>query len=368
MPWDDRQNKGNGSKWGRRGSSPEELFRRFAESIKSKGPSPLWILLILVVIWLLTSSLYKVDVEEVGVIQFFGRYVRTTEPGLHLKLPAGIEKLTGRYVRTTEPGLHLKLPAGIEKLTKVPVRKVLSEEFGLRTVRAGIRTQYAPARQYDKESLMLTGDLNVGIVPWIVQYRILDPYRFLFKVRNVQETLRDLSEAIVRQVVGDRSINEVLNRRAVIADAAKVALQKALDEAETGIRLANLELKTTNVPDPVQPAFNDVNKATQDKQKMIRAAEEQFNREIPAARGAGRKMVQEALGYQIDRVNRAKGDASRFLALWKEYREAPEVTRRRLYLETMAEVLPKVGHKYILDEDQRGILPLLDLSPKGGTP
>jgi membrane protease subunit HflK len=288
---------------------------------------------------MLITSFYKVEVEEVGVIQRFGR-----------------------YVRTTEPGLHLKLPAGIEKVTKVPVRRVLSEEFGLRTLQPGVTTRYAPEKQYLPESLMLTGDLNVGLIPWIVQFRIDDPYKFLFRVRRVRETLRDLSEAIVRQVVGDRSINEVLNRREAIADEAKVKLQEALDGADTGLRLMNLELKTTNVPDPVQPAFNDVNKATQEKQQKIRSAQKQQGKIIPAARGEAKKVVQEALGYKIDRVNRAKGDASRFLALWEEYKEAPRVTRQRLFLETMAEVLPEVGQKFILDQDQKGILPFLDLS------
>ena len=342
MPWDDRPGD-NGSPWSKGGPSPEDMFRKVSEGLRGKGPSPLWILLGIVVLWALSTCFFKVAVEEVGVIQFFGR-----------------------YVRTEEPGLHLKFPAGIEKVTKVPVRKVLSEEFGLRTVRAGIRTQYAPSRQYEMESLMLTGDLNVAIVPWIVQYRIQDPYKYLFRVRNVNETLRDLSEAIVRQVVGDRSINEVLNRREFIADQAKEMLQKALDEADTGIAVVNLELKTTNVPDPVQPAFNDVNKATQDKQKMIRAAEEQYNREIPAAEGSARKMVEEAQGYKINRINEAKGDAARFESLWKEYVNAPEVTKRRLYLETMGQVLPKVGQKYIIDQDQKGLLPLLDLNRKGG--
>jgi membrane protease subunit HflK len=259
---------------------------------------------------------YKVDVEEVGIVQRFGR-----------------------YVRTTQPGLHFKLPAGIERLTKVPIRKVFTEDFGLRTLRPGVRTEYAPSQQYLAESLMLTGDLNVAIVPWIVQYRINDPYRYLFKVRNVRETLRDLSEAIVRQVVGDRSVNEVLNRREFIAVEAKNALQKALDEADTGI---------------------------QDKQKMIRAAEEQYNREIPAAEGKAKQIVQEALGYKIERVNRAKGDTKRFMAIWKEYKQAPEVTRRRLFLETMSKALPNVGRKVVLDQDLKGILPFLDLDRKGG--
>jgi membrane protease subunit HflK len=258
----------------------------------------------------------------------------------------------------------LKFPAGIEKVTKVPVRRVLSEEFGLRTLQAGVTTQYAPERQFLDESLMLTGDLNVGLIPWIVQYRIDDPYKFLFRVRNVRETLRDLSEAVVRQVVGDHSINEVLNRRQAIADAAKGKLQKALDEADTGLRLVNLELKTTNVPEQVQPAFNEVNKATQEKQQKIRAAQKQAGKVIPTARGQAQKDVQEALGYKINRVNRASGDATRFLALWKEYSKAPKVTRQRIYLETMALVLPKVGQKFVMDEDLKGILPLLDLTEK----
>jgi len=338
MPWDNRQG-GNGGSWGRQGSQVEDLFRKIGESFRGKGPSPLWVILILAFLWILVTSFFKVAVEEVGIIQRFGR-----------------------YVRTTEPGLHLKLPAGIEKVTKVPVRRVLSEEFGLRTIQAGVSTRYAPERQYQEESLMLTGDLNVGLVPWIVQYRIHDPYKFLFRVRRVRETLRDLSEAVVRQVVGDRSINEVLTRREAIADEAKGHLQKALDEADTGLRLVNLELKTTNVPEPVQPAWNDVNKATQEKQQKIRAAQKQQGKIIPAARGDAEKVIQEALGYKIDRVNRAQGDASRFLALWKEYRAAPEVTRQRIYLETMSGVLPNVGQKLILDQDQKGILPFLDLS------
>jgi membrane protease subunit HflK len=344
MPWENRPGE-DGGPWGKKSSTPEDFFRRISEGLAAKGPSPLWIIVVLALLWLLSTCFYKVDVEEVGIIQLFGK-----------------------YTRTTEPGLHLKLPAGIEKVTKVPVRKVFTEDFGLRTVRAGVRTEYAPSKEYERESLMLTGDLNVVMVPWIVQYRIQDPFRFIFRVRNTRETLRDLSEAVVRQVVGDRSVDEVLSRREVIADEAKVALQKVLDGADTGIRLMNLELKTTNVPDPVQPAFNDVNKATQDKEKMIRAAEEQYNREVPAAEGEAQKVVQEALGYQIDRVNRAKGDADRFLALWQEYKEAPDVTRRRLYMEAMMEILPRVGHKYILDQDQKGILPLLDLGQKGGGP
>lgn len=341
MPWDPRSG-GEGRPWQPRTNPLEELLRKMGQGFRTKGPSPLLFIGILALVWVITSCFYKVDVEEVGVVQRFGR-----------------------YHRTADPGLNLKLPAGIERVTKVPVRKIFTEDFGLRTLRPGVKTEYAPpSREQERESLMLTGDLNVVVVPWIVQYRIQDPYKFLFRVRNVRETLRDLSEAVVRQVVGDKSVNEVLNRREVIADEAKEELQKALDIADTGLKVVNLELKTTNVPEPVQPAFNDVNKATQDKETMIRAAEEQYNREIPAAEGQAQKVIQEAQGYFAERVNRAKGDTNRFLALWEQYKAAPEVTRQRLYLEAMAELLPGVGRKYVIDQDQKAILPFLDLGQK----
>jgi modulator of FtsH protease HflK len=345
VPWDDRMGEG-GSPWGGKGSPAEDFLRKVGDGLRTKGPSPLVLVVILAALWVFSTCVYKVDVEEVGVIQRFGK-----------------------FERNADPGLHVKLPSGIESVTKVPVKTVFTEDFGLRTVRAGVQTVYAPAsKEYEKESLMLTGDLNVVVVPWIVQYRIQDPYRFLFRVRNVRDTLRDLAEAVVRQVVGDRGVNEILNRREVIADEAKVVLQKVLDTADTGLRVVNLELRTTTVPDPVQPAFNDVNKATQDKETMILSAREQYNKEIPAAEGSAQRVVQEAQGYSTDRVNRAKGDANRFVALWTEYAKAPEVTRQRLYLEGMGDLLPKVGRKYVMDEHLGGVLPLIDLGQKAGAP
>jgi len=210
-----------------------------------------------------------VGVNEVGVIQRFGK-----------------------YVRTTTPGLHFKLPRGIEKLTKVKVRLVYKEEFGLRTLQSGVRTQYARSSTYLNEALMLTGDLNVAVVPWIVQYRIKDPYKYLFKVRDVSSTLRDLTEATMRMVVGDRSINEVISKRQEIADQSKVLLQKELDEAETGINVVTIEMKKTNVPEPVQPSFNEVNQATQEKERMVYQAREEYNKAIPAAKGNAEKTIQ----------------------------------------------------------------------------
>ena len=214
---------------------------------------------------------------------------------------------------------------------------------------------------------MLTGDLNVALVPWIVQYRVKDPYKYLFKVRDVRGTLRDLTESTMRLVVGDRSINEVISKREEIAIQARELLQKELDEAETGINVTTIEMKKTNVPEPVQPSFNEVNQAVQEKEKMIYQAREQYNKIIPQAKGNAEKTIKSAEGYGLDRVNRAKGDASRFLALYEEYTKAKDVTRRRIYLESLSEIFPKLGSKYIVDAQQKNLLPLLNLGQlKGG--
>jgi membrane protease subunit HflK len=316
------------------------LVQRFKQ-LKVPGG---WIILLLVVlVYLGSSAFYTVAVDEVGVVQRFGR-----------------------YVRTVEPGLHFKLPTGIEKVTKVRVRFVYKEEFGFRTLQAGVRTQYAAGQAYDSESLMLTGDLNVAVVPWIVQYRIKDPYQYLFKVRNVRSTLRDLSESTMRLVVGDRSINEVISKREEIADQARGLLQKELDEAETGINVVTIEMKKTNVPAPVQPSFNEVNQAIQEKERMIYQAREEYNKAIPAAKGNAEKTIKAAEGYALDRVNRAKGDAARFVSQYEAYAKARDVTRRRLYLESLKDLFPKLGKKYILDADQKNLLPLLNLGKEGG--
>jgi membrane protease subunit HflK len=257
------------------------------------------------------------------------------------------------------------LPDGIEKKTKVKVKKVYTAEFGLRTIKADVETKYAPEEQYLIESLMLTGDLNCALVPWIVQFRISDPVKFLFKVRDPESTLRDLSEAIMRQVVGDRSINEVITKRLEIADKGKVDLQKVLDEAEIGLTIVNIELKNTNVPGPVQSSFNEVNQALQEKEKMIYQAREEYNKAIPAAKGEAERVIRAAEGYALDRINTAKGDANLYVAQYTAYAKSKNVTRRRMYLETMEEILPKLGGKYIIDSEQRSILPLLNVGGKG---
>jgi membrane protease subunit HflK len=328
------------------GGPPPQMGEILDKFRGAKGKIPgLWIIIIALLVFFLGSSIfYTVGVDEVGIVQRFGK-----------------------YARTTSPGLKFKLPRGIEKVTKVKVLFVYKEEFGFRTLKAGVRTRYAAGSAYLSESLMLTGDLNVALVPWIVQYRVKDPYKYLFKVRDVRATLRDLSEATMRLVVGDRSINEVISKREEIAVQARELLQKELDEAETGIKVTTIEMKKTNVPEPVQPSFNEVNQAIQEKEKMVYQAREAYNKIIPLARGQAEKTIKGAEGYALDRVNRAKGDASRFLSHYEEYSKAKDITRRRLYLETIRNVFPKLGSKYIVDAEQKNLLPLLNLGQsKGG--
>ncbi len=309
----------------------------------------IFVVLGIIVLILLSSMFYTVGAESVGVVQRFGE-----------------------YVSTTKPGLHVKLPIGIERVTKVPVTRILTQEFGFRTAKPGIRTQRV-RDTYADESLMLTGDLNVVDVDWIVQYKINDPRAYLFNVRNVEETIRDISEAAMRIIVGDRSVDGVLTvERMEVGDEAMIKMQELLDHYETGIQIVTVKLQDVNPPDPVKPAFNSVNEARQEKDQMINEAMKEYNTIIPKARGDAEKTIKEAEGYAIKRINRAEGEASRFLDLWRQYTKAKDVTRRRIYLETMSEVLPKVKNKYIIDEDEDGVLRLLPLSDgaslgKGGS-
>jgi len=312
----------------------DELVEKFK---KLKLPGGPLLILIFLLLFFGSSTFYTVGVDEVGVVQRFGK-----------------------YVRTSQPGLNFKLPSGIEKVTKVKVRRVYKEEFGFRSVRQDVRARSYSGGENTAVALMLTGDLNVALVPWIVQYRIKDPYNFLFKVHDVQRLLVDMSEASMRLVVGDRSINEVISKREEIAVEAREVLQAELDNAESGINIVTIEMKKTNVPDPVQPSFNEVNQATQEKEKMIYQAKEDYNKAIPEARGQAERTIKAAEGYALDRINRAKGDAARFKALYAEYAKAKDVTKRRLYLETLKEVFPKLGDKYIIDSDQNNVLPLLN--------
>ena len=344
MAWD--WDKLQQQRQGRQGGTPPQMDEILSKIRKMKSGFPGGFIIIVIVIALILAwnMVYKIEPDEAGVIQRFWK-----------------------HVRTTMPGLHAKFPGPIETLSKVPIRKVQKEEFGFRTLQADVRTRYASESAYVNESLMLTGDLNVAVVPWVVQYNIKNPEKYLFKVRDVTATLRDLAESTMRLVIGDRSITEVIKKRGEIADRAKVLLQQELDEAETGINITTIEMQKTNVPEPVQPSWNEVNQAGQEKEKMIEQANAQYNARIPQARGQAEKTIKEAEGYALDRINRAQGDAARFLALYEEYSKAKDVTKRRLYLEALRDIFPKLGDKYIVDAGQKNLLPLLNLGqPIGG--
>ena len=343
----DNRNKGGGDRGGPPDlmdlvSKAKKRFEGAGKGVPGKGFFLAGIVVIVILIFLFTG-LYTIGPEEMGVVQRFGKHVRT-EP----------------------PGLHFKVPFGVENVNKVKTARVLKEEFGFRTLLPGIRTKYTK-RGYEDESLMLTGDLNVIDVAWIVQFRIKDPVKFLFKVKDVKSTIRDLSEAVVRRIVGNRGETDVLTvGREEVGNIVQSDLQKILDRFETGIQIVTVKLQDVNPPNPVKAAFNEVNEARQEKERMINQAQESFNKEIPKALGEARKTIAEAEGYAVERVNRAKGDVSRFSAVLKEYQEAKEVTRRRLYLETIGEILPKTKEIYIVDGDQRMILPFLKLGRETG--
>lgn len=317
-----------------------EELRNYLRGVR--GPwiaAGILVLLLLIALW---STWFTVQPEETGIIQRFGAVQRTAGPGLHFKLPFGIET-----VRT------------------VPTARVLKEEFGFQTTvtGAGQRTQYAPdKRAYKNVSLMLTGDLNVIDVQWIVQYRVEDPIRYLFWVRNTQQTIRDISESVMRRVVGNRLGSDVLTvGRVAVSTEVKEEMQKILSEYNAGVRLITVELQDVTPPDPVKPAFNEVNEARQDRERSINQAQEQANREIPRARGEAARSITEAEGYTLERVNRANGEATRFRAILDEYKRAPEVTRRRLYLEAVGAILPEAKALYIVDSQQKALIPWLNL-------
>lgn len=273
----------------------------------------------------------------------------------------GVVVQLGKYNRTTLPGLNFIIPYGIERMHKIPVQRQLKQEFGFRTTAAAQRTEYTKST-YGDESMMLTGDLNLTDVEWVVQYRIVDSYKYLFKVRNADKTLKDMSESAMRKIVGDRTVNEVLTvGRQEVATSVEVLLQEMCDEYENGIRIDQVVLQDVNPPETVKPSFNAVNQAQQERETLINQAEAEYNRVIPRARGEAEETIQLAEAYMLNRVNRAKGESERFNSLFEAYIKAPEVTKQRIYLETMERILPKIGNKIIVDEKGNNVLPLLNI-------
>lgn len=273
----------------------------------------------------------------------------------------GVVLFLGQYNRTVEPGLNFIIPFGIEEMYKIPVQRQLKQEFGFRTVSANTRTEYSRSG-YSLESLMLTGDLNLADVEWVVQYRIINSYQYLFRVREAEEALRDMAEAAVRKTVGDRTVNEVLTvGRQEVASNVEVLLQKMCEEYENGIRIDQVVLQDVNPPESVKPSFNAVNQAQQERETLINQAESEYNRVIPRARGEAQETIQLAEAYALNRINRATGEADRFNSIYEEYIKAAEVTKKRIYFETMERILPRIGNKIVVDEKGNNVLPLLNL-------
>jgi membrane protease subunit HflK len=324
----------------------EDVFQRFREQFRFdlKRGGALWLFLVFILLAAVGyASFYTVAPEETGVVQRFGK-----------------------YVRVSGPGLHFKLPFGVETVQKVKTGRNFQMEFGYRTLEAGVRSRFQE-HGFQDESLMLSGDLNVVDLQWTVQYKIANPIDWLFQVRDVDSNIRDVSESVVRRVVGNRLFDFVLTvGRAEIADKVKVEMQQILDSYRTGIQVVNVKLQNVTPPEPVKAAFNEVNEAEQEREAKINNAQAAYNREIPKASGNAQQTISEAEGYALERVNRAKGEADRFLDVLKEYRQARDVTKRRLYLEAMDQLLSKVDEIYIVDEDQKGLIPLLELQKARG--
>lgn len=285
------------------------------------------------------SSFYIVQPEEEAVVKRFGK-----------------------VVAQKQPGLHFKLPFNIDTAQMVPTARVLKQEFGFQTTSVGGRTSYRKDQQHQDESLMLTGDLKVIDVEWVVQYRVSDPDAFLHRVRDPEQTLRDVSEAVMRQIVGNSLGSDVLTEKRVqVAASAKQELQKAMEHFELGIQISTIELQDVTPPGPVKPAFNEVNQAEQERERYINEAEKRRNQVIPRAEGQAQQVIAEAQGYAARRINAAKGESERFTAIYEAYLKAPQVTRERMYLEMIDKVLPKAGKIYIMEEGQNSPLPLLNL-------
>ena len=281
-------------------------------------------------------SYYQVAPDQVGIVTRFGAYQITSEPGLHFKIPV------------------------IDQVYFVEAQRQHKMEFGFRTLAAGVKSDFHRDAYTQLESLMLTGDLNVAVVEWIVHYQIGDPYKYLFRVRNVEETLRAMSEATLRSVVGDYSVTEVLTLgREEILETAQVQLSELCKRYDTGIVVTRIELKDSAPHDQVKPSFNEVNQAEQEQDRLQNYAWAEYNKTIFKAQGQAQQMIKEAEGYAIERINNSKGDVERFLAIQKEYAAAPEVTRTRLYLESINRVLPKAGKKVYIDDAAKSMLPLL---------
>lgn len=348
-------NPGNGpsNPWGSGSQPPPDLslllkqsIDRFKQFLPGGGSSGTVLLVgLLLVAFSIWSSYYTVPSDSVAVVQRFGM-----------------------YLKEVPPGLHFKLPFKMDKVTIVPVKRQLKQEFGFATPGGSDPYQSSRHQEGNRETQMVTGDLNAALVEWVVQYRISDPVRYLFEVREPAETLRSVSESVMREVVGDRTVDEVITiGRQEIETEALLKMQELSSKYVMGISIDQVQLKNINPPGPVQESFNEVNQAQQEKEKLINEARRDYNKVIPLAEGEKDQRIREADGYRLKRINEAEGDAARFNALFTEYLKAPEVTRRRIYIETMQAVMPTIQSKIVVDDDVRSVLPLLKLESQKGS-
>lgn len=337
-----------------------------------------WLIVLSLVLWAIATCFYTIDTDSEGIVKRFGK-----------------------YTRTTEPGIHLRIPFGIEVAMKVPVKRVQKEEFGFRTLQAGVDSRYIGVEELESgavdsralvdmirqsgestsgqssgglrsrareilrgEYIMLTGDLNIVDVEWIVQYKIKDSSKYLFNVRDPRHTIRDASQAVMRLLVGNGSVDEAITiGRVEYENNAKVQLQELLDNYETGIHVVTVKMQSSNPPMRVRPTFNEVNRALQQKEQRINEAMKQYNEVIPRTRGEAQRMIESAKGYAAERVNQAQGDVNKFASVFEEYQKAKSITQQRLYLETMMKVLPNIPEKWIVEQAgaEGGLLMKLNL-------
>jgi len=357
----------NNNPWGNRGNKPSDLddiiqqgIKKIIGSLRGDKPSPAGgddeekptgglnpgiLIFLFVILYLGFQAAYQIQPGEQGVVLRFGKYSHITQPGLNFKIPI------------------------VEKVIKVDTGSIRKEEFGFRgaapTTRRGFTTA---SNSLDLESLMITSDKNVVQLNWVVQYKIRDPESFLFNIENPRAAVRDVSESVVRRLVGNRGFDYVLNNREELAVSTRLEMQELLNKYNSGMQIVVVQLQDLNPPDSVRPSFNEVNEADQDKIRLGNEAQKEANEKIPKARGEAKKMEEEALGYAVERVNNAQGDVARFNAIYKEYKNAEEVTRTRMYVETLKKVLPELQEVIVIDQESKGILPLLNLSGNALSP
>lgn len=333
--------------WANKNKGPPDLAELIRNGFSRRRRSPgggnsrPWIIVLILLLLVVSawSAYFTVPSDSVAIVQRFGR-----------------------YLKEVPPGLHFKLPMGVDRATIVPVKRQLKQEFGFTTPGASDPDQGTTQNDQVRETQMVTGDLNAVLVEWVVQYRIADPVKYLFEVRAPGTTLRYVSESVMREVVGDRTVDEVITiGRQEIEVEALDKMQALTRKYAMGISIDQVQLKNINPPKPVQSSFNEVNQAQQEKEKLINEARRDYNKIIPLAEGEKDQRIREADGYRLKRINEAEGDAARFNALYVEYQKSPDVTQRRIYLETMQQVLADAKTKIVVAEQAMGILPLLHL-------